>query len=159
MSYRKPSNPTPVDGPQSSARKVAAFRERTKGAGFLRKEVLVSEASAKRLAEIAQEQGTSVTTVASGLLDMGLSHYDALRGAATSTVGFSSGSLSAATPLASVAGAGGSALAQAGYLVAPQALLNSLRSASDPESAASASDAFVVADPVKAFFDKRKHPK
>lgn len=158
MSYRKPTEPLSTDSPPTSARKVAAFRERTKEAGFLRKEVLVSESAAKRLAEIAQEQGTSVTTVASGLLDMGLSHYEALRGAATNTVGVT-GSLASASTRNAMASAGALSSAQSGYLVAPQALLSSLRSAPAPDADALASDAFVVADPVKAFFNKRKQPK
>lgn len=63
----------------SSGEKVAAFRERNKDAGLLRKEVLVQSATSQKLVELAKTHNTSVTNVASGLLELGLTQFEALR--------------------------------------------------------------------------------
>lgn len=147
----------------SSSEKVSAFRERNKEAGLLRKEVLVTTETAHRLADIAKQQGTSVTNVASGLLEMGLAHYEALNALGTyagsqPAASAQSAAPSAAAPDWSVTGAVGAALP-----TASAALAASVASSSSSRSALRTSDhdtagegELSLPNPITSFFEKRK---
>lgn len=71
---KKPGRPRKYE---SAAEKVDAFRQRLQSAGYLRKEVLVTQATWERVQALAQAQGVGVVDVASGLLEHGLRHYEA----------------------------------------------------------------------------------
>lgn len=69
---KKPGRPRKYD---SAAEKVDAFRRRLQSAGYLRKEVLMTQASWDQIQEIARQQGVGTVDVMSGLLEHGLQHY------------------------------------------------------------------------------------
>lgn len=71
---KKPGRPRKYE---SAAEKVDAFRQRLQSAGYLRKEVLVTQATWERVQALAQAQGVGVVDVASGLLEHGLHHFEA----------------------------------------------------------------------------------
>lgn len=74
----KPNTPQGPGRPriyESSAEKVEAFRQRLQSAGFMRKEVLVTEETWDQVQALAKEQGASAVDVASGLLEHGLATY------------------------------------------------------------------------------------
>jgi len=71
---KKPGRPRKYE---SAAQKVDAFRQRLQSAGYLRKEVLVTQATWEQVQALAQAQGVGVVDVASGLLEYGLRHYEA----------------------------------------------------------------------------------
>ena len=55
--------------------KVEAYRKRQEAAGYVRKEVLVTQESAALLQWLAELQGVSSTDVAGALLEYGLTRY------------------------------------------------------------------------------------
>ena len=55
--------------------KVEAYRKRQESAGYVRKEVLVTQESAALLQWLAEVQGVSSTDVAGALLEYGLKQY------------------------------------------------------------------------------------
>ena len=62
---------------ETSSGKVGAYRSRQESAGYLRREVLVTQTTADRLGTLAKEHGVSATDVASAMLEHGLAHFDA----------------------------------------------------------------------------------
>lgn len=70
---KKPGRPRKYE---SAAEKVDAFRQRLQSAGYLRKEVLVTQSTWEQVQALAQAQGVGVVDVASGLLEHGLRHYE-----------------------------------------------------------------------------------
>lgn len=148
----------------SSSEKVSAFRERNKEAGLLRKEVLVTTETGQRLADIAKQQGTSVTNVASGLLEMGLAHYEALN--ALGTYASSSPTAPVSAPSAAVAATpawSASASLGASLPTASAALAATVASSTSPRSALRTSDhdtagegELSLPNPITSFFERRK---
>ncbi|CAN5381097.1 hypothetical protein BH09PSE6_BH09PSE6_21980 [soil metagenome] len=71
---------------ETAAEKLDAFRQRQASAGYLRREVLVTEEVAERMADLAREHGVSAGDVGSAMIEFGLEHYGAEGGARTSRV-------------------------------------------------------------------------
>lgn len=59
----------------SDAEKLTAFRQRLQSAGYLRREVLVTERVAQELARLARDYGVSTGDAASALLEFGLERF------------------------------------------------------------------------------------
>lgn len=173
MSYRKPSSPLPESDQTSyasstSARKVGAFRERTRQAGFKRQEILVSEDTAERLAVIARAQGTSVVNAASGLLEMGLAHYAALLGMgrvqpvneqdtqAYATTDSVPPALGSVTGQATAYALNSSGLLSRGSAPPGSGMQEILSALVTPPVSESAPCVASMADPIQSFFAKRK---
>jgi hypothetical protein len=62
----------------SSSEKTEAFRQRLASGGYLRREVLVTQAVAQRVADLAKEHKVSTVDVTSALLEQGLARFDAM---------------------------------------------------------------------------------
>lgn len=60
----------------SSSEKVQAFRQRQAEGGYLRREVLLTQTVATRVAELAKAHQVSTIDVTSALLEQGLAAYD-----------------------------------------------------------------------------------
>lgn len=60
----------------SSSEKVQAFRQRQAEGGYLRREVLLTQAVATRVAELAKAHQVSTIDVTSALLEQGLTAYE-----------------------------------------------------------------------------------
>lgn len=160
----------------SASEKVSAFRERNKEAGLLRKEVLVQADIAARLSELAREQGTSVTNVASGLLEMGLNHFEALQSlgyvagracSPSSELAVSERASESARGVAGtqgVSGVSGVSGAMAGAPAPAEAWVSGAALEAHAQSAgisvqhgAQAGPALQVPNPIANFFEKRKN--
>lgn len=145
---------------ETSSEKLGAFRERNKEAGYFRKEVLVRQATADKLAAIAKAEGVSVTNTASALLELGIAQYEALRQTsdvvhAPAPAGLTlhesvgqvyaqSNQLKAASP---------SNMRSLGQAASAQATSSPLEALASSLSAASSS---AVANPISSFFESRK---
>lgn len=157
----------------SASEKVSAFRERNKEAGLLRKEVLVQADIAARLSELAREQGTSVTNVASGLLEMGLNHFEALQSlgyvagracSPSSELAVSERASESARGVAGTQGVSGVSGAMAGAPAPAEAWASGAALEAHAQSAgisvqhgAQAGPALQVPNPIANFFEKRKN--
>lgn len=60
---------------ESTSMKVEAYRKRLESAGYLRKELLVTQETAAMLQWLAEKQGVSMADVAGALLEYGLERY------------------------------------------------------------------------------------
>lgn len=60
----------------TNAEKIDAFRSRQESAGYLRREVLVTRATAERLNGLASTHGVSSLDVGSALLELGLAEFE-----------------------------------------------------------------------------------
>lgn len=154
----------------TNSEKTNAFRERNKEMGLLRKEVLVSAETAARLSELAKQQETSVTNVASGLLEMGLSHYEALHSlgyvvssAELPVEPLASSFSASATPVGSPVDAQTMAAISGALASAVRSQTASLAESQPPVEGAARpqGDAppIQLADPITQFFQKRKATK
>lgn len=142
----------------SSSEKVSAFRERNKEMGLLRKEVLVSADTATRLTELARQQDTSVTNVASGLLEMGLAHYETLHDLGYVANSVVQGNRVVASAFSTAAQGMDTLSAITGALARSRTLTNT-EPASPPDASSCPADEavpFQVPDPINNFFQKRK---
>lgn len=61
----------------TSSDKVDAFRKRLESAGYMRKEILVTEETWDQVANLAKENGVSASDAASGLLEHGVRAFKA----------------------------------------------------------------------------------
>jgi hypothetical protein len=61
---------------ETSSEKLSAFRKRQESAGYLRKEVLVTQDTTDQVALLAKTHNVSVLDVASAMLEYGLSRYE-----------------------------------------------------------------------------------
>jgi hypothetical protein len=141
---KKPSSPQPtrIGRPRlydTPAEKLEAFRQRQQSAGYLRREVLVTEEVALQLSRLAKQNGVSVTDVASGMLEYGLERYDEAPGSSTGGSPEAAGTMPEAL-------AGGAAVVPAA--VPPSALAPG--TAPQPSMAAPRSAATLAAAPMAA---------
>ena len=60
---------------ESNSAKLDAFRSRLEGAGYLRKEVLVTRTTAEAVSLLAKAHGVGFTDAASALLEVGLAQF------------------------------------------------------------------------------------
>lgn len=61
----------------SSSDKLEAFRKRLESAGYMRKELLVTQETWDQVTTLAKENGVSASDAASGLLELGVRAFNA----------------------------------------------------------------------------------
>jgi hypothetical protein len=74
--FKPPKNPGRPRVYESASEKISAFRRRQEQAGFMRKEVLVTQATVERVRVLAEQYGVKPTDVYSALLEHGLDLYE-----------------------------------------------------------------------------------
>lgn len=74
MDKKQPGRPKLYD---TSSEKLEAFRKRLESAGFMRKEILVTQETWDQVTNLAKENGASVSDAASGLLEYGVHAFSA----------------------------------------------------------------------------------
>ncbi|CAN5192584.1 hypothetical protein BH10PSE17_BH10PSE17_18830 [soil metagenome] len=143
---RQPDEGTRIGRPRvydSAADKLDAFRQRQASAGYLRREVLVTEEVAERLAELARQHGVSAGDVGSAMVEFGLEHYDA-QGALASA----EAAVQPPAPVPMASAAAGSAMPKRAAMA-----MSAPVESPPPVQAASAPPR---EDPIRAFFKRRK---
>ena len=74
MDKKQPGRPKQYD---TSSEKIEAFRKRLESAGFMRKELLVTQETWDQVTNLAKENGVSASDAASGLLELGVRAFNA----------------------------------------------------------------------------------
>jgi hypothetical protein len=78
MEKKQPGRPKLYD---SASDKLEAFRKRLESAGYMRKELLVTQETWDQVTTLAKESGVSASDAASGLLELGVRAFNAKKSA------------------------------------------------------------------------------
>lgn len=137
----------------SASEKISAFRQRQEQAGFLRKEVLVTQDTVEQVRLLAEQHGVKPTDVYSALLEYGLELYEPMVVARVqpSTVEPKLPNVKEGNPFTEARKAAlASEAVQASKITLSPDLL------AKPEAQATTGPSQPLDDPIKRFFAKRK---
>lgn len=144
---------------ETSSERLGAFRSRQEGAGYLRKEVLVTRATSEWLAQLAKAHGVTLTDAASALLEYGLETFTQTHGAGVSsaTPADQARTLVVGASFAPSAGGQSGSLGIASSLRATSLSASSAIGSSQPVlSSQAAVEATAADNPILRFFANRR---